>query len=194
MHIESAAVINLASRPDRLRAFMDRWDDNELHVNVHTANGPHKYMTRYKISRHDAAMLDCTHMHKHILSLYRGPLLVMEDDAVIPTHFWTAIDDLDIDTIHPQWDIIQLGGRHLTGPIRMSHGDLVRCLDTDLTHAYIVRDPADIARQIRPNTMQSIDDQFNQMNLYRYAPREWLVGQAAGQSDIRNQYVGAKGL
>jgi len=125
-------------------------------------------------------MLGCKQSHYD--ALYgTGNILVLEDDVTFAPNFWHAIEQLNPP---PHWEMIQLGGRHLSMPVPYDTG-MVRCTQTDMTHAYIVRNPEEWIRDASQHYPGlAIDIVYNRLHLRRYAPVNWIAGQLPGYSDI----------
>jgi len=162
----SAVVINLADRPQRLRAFQQRWD----------AAGAPVPLRRQDAVRggSDAA---CTASHLAALSAGSGPLVVFEDDACFAPTF-------TLDLSPPAgWDVLWLGGQHYLPPAPLDEV-WARPRHQLRTHAYIARDPQALAAVIRAARVPRMAPYVAQLPLKQFVLRVHTVGQCAGTSDI----------
>lgn len=110
-------------------------------------------------------------------------LLVLEDDAVFCSDFGDRVHELG-QQVPDDWAMLMLGGQHLYG---VPNRPVVRCKDTQRTHAYAVRGPAIelLAKAFRAHEGH-VDGALPafQSQVPTYAPCPFLVGQAAGGSDV----------
>lgn len=113
--------------------------------------------------------------------------LVLEDDAVAADHFTAAWQQLNA-RVPANWDMLMLGGQHIEIPA--GTGQIVRCVNTRRTHAYVIRLKA-IPHLIRiwSAARRHIDHSLIdfQTSSWVYAPRQFLFGQDAGYSDISHR-------
>jgi hypothetical protein len=165
-------VINLPERSDRLAALRRVWGhDFTVHPGVR-ARTPRE---------------GCLRAHRILWQRLAGSeqdVLVLEDDAVPLAPLWVPHD------LPEDWDLLMLGGHHVRPPTPV-RPDLVRCVDTSRTHAYLVR--AGRAGRLLAATAPTRPDQhvstLLRMAMYHrtvncYAVNPWQVGQAAGYSDV----------
>lgn len=168
MHLANIAVINLTRRYDRLAAFMQQAQPVLAGIGTPVtawaaADDP------YEPDR------GCLLSHTRLLSTMDGPLLVLEDDACFAPDF-----TLDLDPPH-DWDILWLGGQHRLAP-RPHNAAWVVPTYMVRTHAYIARDPADIAARLIG--VPRLDPYMSTLPVMQYVLKYHTVGQAAGVSDI----------
>lgn len=178
----SVTVINLARRPDRLRAFQSRWHRFGLDITPDV-------LTATDQCEHDPPeasweMLPlgawgCWDSHIRALNAARPPALILEDDAVFLPHFALVLADL---TLPPDWEVAHLGGQHLYRPEPVLPG-LVRPKRLYRSHAYLARYPQTLAVRLR-SVKTHVDHALGQLGLSRYCVDPWLVGQDASRSDI----------
>lgn len=196
MNIDTALLINRAKRTDRLQAFMEQWDKLR-------ANHPRVLKTQlYRVTAaepttptYTGRVQACTMSHHKALGMATGNTLILEDDAILDPYFWEVIEDLrPSEGVIAGWDMIQLGGAHITKPTNLQNG-LVRCGETLFTHAYIVSQTSalHISHQLNLYSQNTIDHEFNRLKLRRYAPTRWIANQAAGYSDILQRDLPEKG-
>ena len=122
-------------------------------------------------------------------------ILLFEDDAVFCDGFSQKATEF-LDAVPDDWGMIYFGGQHLfvnqNPPLRVN--DLVfRPYNLNRTHAFALRGPT--MRKVYQHlctqdwkTGNHIDHHLGRFHQRRqdpiYCPREWLVGQADGQSNI----------
>lgn len=179
----AAAVIHLPRRTDRARPFEEQWIGAALPLPLTVWNG---------IECPPAPAAGCFYAHLSLLfATFTGPLLVLEDDAVFTPGFAAALHALNPP---PGWDLLYLGGDHLTRPAPAGPG-LVKPGVMRRAHAYIAREPQRIAWELArrlPRTMAVRDLQQLHVDaalttlssLARYAADPPLVHQSASPSDI----------
>lgn len=166
-----AVVINLARRPDRLQAFTPRWSALGLDIPLDVYTGVDT-----------GGDEGCLRSHCAVLTAgYAQPLLVLEDDALFAAEFTADLNP------PKDWDLLWLGAFHRFPPQPVT-GVWHRPVSTLATHAYIVRDPAQLAAAMKDATaMRNPHGRGSAISLspltqYVHVPH--LVGQAAGFSDI----------
>lgn len=168
-------VINLPHRTDRLEAFHQRW-------------GPVQVMYGYTAK---PPQYGCLQAHRTLWTVLERDALVLEDDAM-------PVRELRIPTPPSDWDLLYLGGQHVRPPQRISE-DLVRCVATQRTHAYVIRH-ASISRLLpvvsglSPSThiSHALAGAMLDGAISAYAVTPWQVGQDAGYSDIAGGVLPAK--
>lgn len=179
----AAAVIHLPRRTDRAHQFEAQWISAGLEAPLTAWNG---------IEYPAAPAAGCFYAHLTLLfATFHGPLLVLEDDAVFVPGFAQALREL----MPPAgWDLLYLGGDHLTRPVPAGPG-LVKPGVMRRSHAYIARQPQRIAWELArrlPRTVPVRDLQHLHIDaaltslsgLNRYAADPPLVHQSASPSDI----------
>lgn len=198
-------VISLRRRQDRQAAFLDRFraamPDAVLDlfdaVDGELAPPPDWW-------RGGPGAWGCYRSHQRVLeeaaSDGLASVLVFEDDATFVGDFagrlaalWSAL---------PQGGgQIYLGGQHLRDPVDVNDL-LVRCVNTNRTHAYAVCGSEWIRSLYRWlhagvhwRGRHHVDHHYgrqHQTGVPTYAPRDWLCGQAAGNSDICRRAAGER--
>ncbi len=130
-----------------------------------------------------------------------GSLLILEDDAFLVQGFAERLSAF-LRIVPQDWDGLMLGGQHLEPPeiITPIHGmtpGLLRVRNGNRTHAYALRgqyllaahqhlcDYADHAKRPRFHVDHRLGMLHKQFRIY--APEPWLIGQAAGESDVATQ-------
>lgn len=188
MNIDDVVVISLPHRIDRLRKFYrgipTGWPFPWPRVvpGVEVDQAPPSW-------RVSAGAYGCAQAHvKVIRDAYKkgtGALLVLEDDAVFTENFpyrWKNF----VGGVPDPWAMIMLGGQHAIQPTQR-YGNMVRCVSTRRTHAYIIRDRAmPLVARTWANARTHIDHLLPELEaqMQVYAPWPWMVGQRAGVSDI----------
>ena len=125
-------------------------------------------------------------------------VLVLEDDAVCAAHFPRRLQTF-LTHVPDDWGQLYLGGQHTERPAAVNEHCLA-CRNTRRTHAYAMRRPMLGAAYRRlmcvieshDEHCYHVDYQLAEMQRCRrwktYAPPEWLVGQAAGASDVMSTH------
>jgi hypothetical protein len=187
MRVNEAVVISLPSRHDRLAAFSRSlphpWPFPALKIHPGVTETP---PPRWKSS---AGAWGCAQAHLQVLRdiWARGveSTLVLEDDAEFTSDFVRIWEDLKY-RVPQNWHMLMLGGQHV-GPTQPVGRHWLRCTETRRTHAYVIRLRA-VPQLIRTweNTSRHIDHALGsfQRIAHVYAPARFLIGQAAGASDI----------
>jgi len=175
-------VIHLERRTDRLANFRTRWAATGLDV------APVIFAATDQ-TRHDPpdprwdsyphGTWGCWDSHVRALRAAVGPVLIVEDDAVFAPCFGVALAQL---TLPPDWELVHLGGQHLTRPDPVAPG-LVRPVRMLRTHAYLARYPQILAGALRGHKTH-VDYALGQLPVHRYACAPWLVGQDDTPGDI----------
>ncbi len=162
----NVVVINLARRPDRLRAFTNRWQATNLDLDFEVFDAVDT-----------GTPAGCLASHIKVLSSFPGPLLVLEDDACFGPEFTPFVEP------PRDWRIAWLGGQHLTPPMPVD--DMwVRPTYLLRTHAYLVHHPAEVAAWLIATDPPRITPYLAQMPIQQYALKYFTVGQRAEVSDI----------
>jgi len=167
--IERAVLIHLARRGDRLAGFTRTW-----------AGLTSRPRLRIQIARDDRAdpPSGCWASHTKALTGH-DPLVVLEDDAILEPDLF---GNLAARTLPADWDLLYLGGEHLATPRPVWPG-LVEVVSCHRTHAYLVRDPAELAHRLGPPAGH-LDVALDGLGLRRYAVTPWLATTSGARSDI----------
>lgn len=160
-------VINRTCRHDRLATLRAHWNATQLAwmpLSVLAAvEGP------------DPAVA-CLDSHLAALETAAGPVLILEDDAVFgPTFPWDAPPP-------PDWATLWLGAEHVALPRPATQG-WVQPVEILRTHAYVAREPAELAAKSRARRLPRADPYLARLGLPAYVADPQTVGQAAGRSD-----------
>ncbi|HZZ77393.1 MAG TPA: glycosyltransferase family 25 protein, partial [Gemmataceae bacterium] len=154
---------------------------------------------------HEAGQWGCYRTHARAIedALNDGidSLLVFEDDATFRGDFLGHLRNF-LAEVPDDWELLFLGGCHTRGHRR----PLSPCVEipayVTLAHAYIVRGSAltmlyEHIHRHKPERAE-IDHRLGEFSHTHgcavYAPRSWLVYQAAGFSDLRERYRPLRGL
>lgn len=180
---DHAFVINLVKRPDRLLAF--RKQSNAMGMSVRT-------LRAHEDKR--VPQTGCMASHASLLRVageMGGMTAIFEDDAVFPEDFYARLERF-VANVPVHWEVLWLGGRNQRVARAIADGVVAPTL-AHRSQAYIVRD-AGVAQLLAANARSHLQDgthfdhvtaDFMAATLMRvYAPNPWLVGQAAGKSDI----------
>lgn len=187
MRVNEAVVITLPERVERRRALragmpLD-WPLPDLRVVAGVREEPPPWW------RSSAGAWGCRQAHLNVLaSAWRRGVqstLVLEDDAVFLDDFTQRWAEL-----HPRVprnvSMFMLGGQHMRTPAAVGK-HLVRCINTRRTHAYVITIKAiPLLMRTWGQSLTHIDHALAdfQRTAQVYAPATFLVGQAAGWSDI----------
>lgn len=133
-------------------------------------------------------------------------VLLLEDDALFCDRFTERVTAW-LQHVPADWQYLYLGGQHLEPPRKLSD-QLYECANVNRCHAWALQGQAlvDVYRHLTthdwPDTRDGkpahIDHQLGRLHARWYqagarrvlCPPEWLVGQAAGRSDISAQELG----
>ena len=203
-------VINLDRRPERWESFQaglptdwpfpcpERWPAFDDSIE---GNEPPSFWTQCRGS------WGCYQSHVAILRWIKeerpGSVLVLEDDCVWCDSFTVHVEHF-LSRLPGDWGQLYLGGEHFAqnkGLPRVVNEAVLRCFNVNRTHAYAVRqDFAEFALRYLTKRFHNrhVDYVFGEMHergFYPvYAPRRWLVGQAAGESDVAKDAIGRSSL
>lgn len=131
-------------------------------------------------------------------------LLVMEDDAVCQPEFSKLFGKF-VKELPADWQWVYLGGQHIQRerglPTRISE-HVYRPFNAHRSHAYAFRG-ADVMRKVAAHLhdrdawgeKNHVDHRFGELHAKfdggLYCPARWLIGQAAGYSNIKQKYLEA---
>jgi hypothetical protein len=120
-------------------------------------------------------------------------LLVLEDDLCMRSDFMEQCEHF-FKVMPSDWDQLMLGGQHIHPPRSMGPG-VVKCMNTQRTHAYAIRAPfmQELFATWATATTHC-DHVMGPLHATRkvYAPEPFLFGQAPGPSDIVRGAVNPK--
>lgn len=130
---DSAYVINLARRPDRLAAFQERAAALGFPVAVAPGIEPKEIPDHWGGSN---ASYGCVLAHREVLLASHGVTAIFEDDAVVPADLGPRISEA-LDAAPPDWEIIMLGAG------KIAYGErwcppIHQVTNFALTHAYLI--------------------------------------------------------
>jgi hypothetical protein len=198
---DRVVLINLPRRCDRL---------NEAFATLAKCRWPFRWPAVYPAIdgsavpcppgfRQGGGAWGCLQSHRHVLedAIIDGVenLLVLEDDVTLRPSFAEDVKRF-LAAVPADYDGLMLGGQHTRPPQQVSAG-VVRCLNTQRTHAYSAR--GDYLRELyrtwhSPNCTVHCDWVAGPLHARWkiYAPDPFLCGQRAGRSDIAGREVPAK--
>lgn len=199
---DSTYVINLDRRPERWQAFCESW--------------PHDwpYSPPVRVSAVDSQLCPapswwtpgqgawgCLRSHLMLIeqSLNRGDncVLILEDDAVPCEDFLPRLRSY-LEALPDDWGMAYLGGQLLYEkthpPVRVNEW-CYRPFNVNRTHAYALR--GETMRRVyqhlcakdwaRAHHVDHHLGKYHGKNVGVYCPREWLLGQREGKSDISSK-------
>ena len=188
---EKVVVISLRRRLDRYRKFIDRFK---------LLKWPFPQPELFEaIDGHKLPMPDdwhfgqgaygCMQSHRHILENCLinniNSILVLEDDALFCDNFIRRFNYF-AKHLPNDWDQIMLGGQHIKQP-KIINDEIVKCMNTQRTHAYGIR--GNMIKELYRIWCSSVGHCDHvmgavQKNFNVYAPKNFLIGQDGGMSDI----------
>ena len=206
MEYQGIYCINLRRRPEKLAAFLeglpDPWPYDKRPVIIGAVDGqkvpPPKW---WKAGR---GAWGCYRTHLNILETCLDfdieSVLIFEDDAMFRPDFSERVKVYEAAIPEPEEAWIYYGGQHLHRAAAQPaplNGEVYRPFNVNRTHAYGIRGRAMIERIYRHlcrtdwTTANHIDHHLGKLceTMYReggpvYCPREWLVDQRGGFSDV----------
>ena len=200
--VSRVVVISLRRRSDRLKRMLARMSEigwalpkPEVFDAIDGGSGlipcPHKW-------RSGGGAYGCQQSHLQVLqrALMDGVenLLVLEDDAEFREDF-TACSAAFFENVPDDWECLMVGGQHMHEPQKVSDG-VVRCINAQRTHAYIVnKSGMEALARLWSDSVNHIDwdmGPFLGSRKKTYAPESFLIGQSAARSDISGRRNPAK--
>jgi hypothetical protein len=188
---DRVVVVNLARRPERLACFrqklgngwpfahpqrFDAIDGSKIHLPADWRLGAGAW----------GCMLSHRQIVRSAIAADLDSILILEDDAVPAPNFGELAADF-LSNIPADWDCLMFGGQHLLAPKPIAPGT-VQCVSTQRTHAFAIR------RRMMPGLLKFWEMVTNDhcdvvlaacMSHFKaYAPDPFLIGQAAGYSDV----------
>ena len=187
---EKVFLVNLDRRKDRLETCMKEFDERwpfKKPIRWRAVDGS-LCPSPYGWSAGGGAW-GCMQSHRQILEhcLLEGinSVMVLEDDAYLLPEFEKQIQ-VFMDEVPSDWECLMIGGQHIRDPVPVSK-NVVRCKDTQRTHAYVLRGSLikDLYREWSSRSGHC-DHSMGPFcgSRITYAPSKFLIGQGEGQSDI----------
>lgn len=193
MAFDRVMVINLKRQPERLERLRDNWPSSLPQPVVMEAVDAHNIIKPVSF-KGTVAQYANVMSHLHALDMAMrlmrpdGTALILEDDAQFVEWFDDGLR-VFLHWVPRDWDVLMLGGEHLTPSesVSTSVQNIRRCVRTSRNHAYAIRYEhisvlVDVLSLWNSVTSGATMAMFGRLNTY--APRPWLVGQAAGVSEI----------
>lgn len=189
---ERVVIINLRRRPDRLQAFFDQEQMKDWPFKIPTI---HEACDGWKCKPatwgSGSGSYGCCVSHKSVLLEAMEDrvesLFVLEDDAYLCPQFLQKATEF-FSHVPPDWDSLWIGGQHRSGKPPEVMPGILRCNNAQRTHAYLIRGEclAHVYHLWNGMTSGHIDHLSGQWQpkFNVYAPDPFLIGQAAGKSDI----------
>lgn len=194
--------INLDRRPDRWKRFQGNlpkdWPFAPV-KKVQAIDG--QKVQRPQWWRQGGGAWGCFRTHLRLIEqcLNNGvdSVLLMEDDALFPDDFTVRVRAF-LEAVPDDWGMLYLGGQHLhvnnSPPIRVNDEVFIP-YNVNRTHAFALRGKTmtEVYRHLCRNDWHNgnhIDHHLGRFHQRRdpehpvYCPKEWLVGQAGGKSNI----------
>lgn len=189
--VDRVVLINLKRRPDRLERIRTHVAENNWRLPpwelFQAVDGRETGHPDYYIAGGGA--WGCLRSHTAILdrAISDGvnSILVLEDDLTWRADGWAQLEKFLAD-VPAGWDQLMLGGQHVSQPEPVSNG-IVRCMNCQRTHAYIVRGKAlKNLNRLWYGCQTHIDHAMGpwQREWKVYAPNPFIFGQDEGASDI----------
>ena len=199
---ERVCVINLERRQERMKDFLERLP----------GDWPFRYPERYQAVDGEISppprwwkggngAWGCYRTHLNMIEecLNRGidSVLIMEDDAVCVNGFSEKAGEF-LSHLPDDWAMVYFGGQHLQENLRLPRKVnewVYRPYNVNRTHCYGIRGRKmleTVYRHLHDNTSWNVAHHVDHylgelhktMETGIYVPREWLVAQAEGASDI----------
>lgn len=209
MHFDRVVVINLDRRPDRRATFIDRFlREGEGWPFANPMRFPAidgQRVPKPAWFPYSAGGWGCTKSH---LAVYEQALnanqdvFIFEDDAVFAEDAAERLPQF-LAAVPDDWDMIYLGGSHhlnVTRPPVPVNDQVLLARGVGCCTAYGIR--CEFLRKVYPLLLEAppqiIDHVWCNLQLKNewkvYCPTKWIVGQAAGKSDVDEQEHGQRYL
>ena len=122
-------------------------------------------------------------------------ILILEDDAYFPED---ALEKINVfmGNVPADWDQLYLGGQHTSNPKATTNDAVLKVSTTSRLHAYALRkkvlktfythinEAPDFIGAFDHHIDHQVEIAHKQGLWNAYCPKSWIVGQAAGKSDI----------
>jgi hypothetical protein len=192
MFFDRVALVNLDKRKDRLGAFKAKITPYPcLHdyIRYRAIHGDTVTVPSFYISGGGA--YGCRQSHLRILEDALqdeiNVLCVLEDDVRFVPNFELKLREF-LQAVPDDWEGLMLGGQNHAEPEKTGTVGIFRSVDTQRTHAYVVRGKKPLQELYRlwARCDRHIDHWFGQWQQRHqvYQPETFLCGQDAGASDI----------
>jgi len=125
-------------------------------------------------------------------------ILILEDDACFSEDALKRVNEF-MQNVPDDWDQLYLGGQHTSNPKATTNEGVLKVSSTSRLHAYALRKKAFKKFYTHINEAPDFIDAFDhhidhQVEIAHkdglwsaYCPESWIVGQAAGKSDIMQE-------
>ena len=208
---ERVYVINCAHRPDRLAETKRHLEETGMANNdwvhyypaiigdwtTHPADWNSGNGAWGCLRSHQRILEDVLHARdgQHMLTL--NNVLIMEDDVIFKENALEKLNEF-MEDVPDDWGQIYLGGQHRRDNSKTRSPNVIIGGSVNRTHAYAVNQPTfeKLYRHISyatdyRDTNKHIDHQLELAHRRKdwpvYCPKEWIVGQRAGSSNINGK-------
>lgn len=192
--------VNLQRRPDRWQQFVANVPaDWPFAAITHSQAIDGKRVPPPTWWKQGAGAWGCYRSHmsliEHCLNHGIESVLLLEDDALFPDDFVSRVSEF-LRHVPDDWGMLYLGGQHLkknVQPPEEINQHVWRPFNVNRTHAFALRGATmkAVYKHLHAQDWRNghhIDHHLGRFHQLRshpiYCPREWLVGQAAGKSNI----------
>ena len=207
---EKVFVINLARRPDRLNTFYERLPIDwpfRAPERFDAIDGSRTPFPRWWKEKQGAWGCYKTHLRllEECLNRDIQSVLIMEDDAICCDGFLQKTRSF-FENLPDDWNFVYLGGQHLQETVRLPREInewVYRSFNVNRMHAYGLRGREimesiytylhDYASWTVPHHVDHYLGELQKtLGTGLYVPRDWLVVQAEGESDITGRFEDQK--